>query len=116
MRPSIRGEGEPIERLRRNRVPPARRLYEGVGSVKKLSSSELIGKRCGYSTLATAASAPVFRMSYTTAERPTLRLPADRCATSSSLMVMKCALMSEKFPLMYRATFGLRCEDDGTVT
>ncbi|CAM9856836.1 unnamed protein product, partial [Ectocarpus fasciculatus] len=34
-----------IEHLRRNGVPPARWLYEGVGSVKRLSSSSLRGKR-----------------------------------------------------------------------
>ncbi|CBJ26841.1 hypothetical protein Esi_0048_0045 [Ectocarpus siliculosus] len=38
--------GEPIEHLRRNGVPPARWLYEGLGSVKRLSSSSLRGKRC----------------------------------------------------------------------
>ncbi|CAM9479455.1 unnamed protein product, partial [Ectocarpus sp. 13 AM-2016] len=37
--------GEPIEYLRRNGVPPARWLYEGLGSVKRLSPSSLRGKR-----------------------------------------------------------------------
>ncbi|CAM9285636.1 unnamed protein product [Ectocarpus sp. 4 AP-2014] len=37
--------GEPIEHLRRNGVPRARWLYEGLGSVKRLSSSSLRGKR-----------------------------------------------------------------------
>lgn len=41
-----RAGGEPTEHLRRNGVPPARWLYEGVGSVKRLSSSSLRGKRC----------------------------------------------------------------------
>eukprot|EP00752_Nemacystus_decipiens_P012656 g11210.t1 len=44
-RPSTRIGGEPIEGLRRDGVPPARRLYEGIGSVKRLSSSALRGKR-----------------------------------------------------------------------
>eukprot|EP00903_Cladosiphon_okamuranus_P018800 g17294.t1 len=44
-RPSNRPGGEPIVRLRRDGVPPARRLYEGIGSVKRLSSSALRGKR-----------------------------------------------------------------------
>ncbi|CAM9304727.1 unnamed protein product, partial [Scytosiphon promiscuus] len=37
--------GEPLGHLRRDGVPPARRLYEGTGCVKRLSSSALRGKR-----------------------------------------------------------------------